>query len=164
MAPFRDVSPAVRIRMAQISKTNTRPELCVRKLVHSMGFRFSLHRKDLPGTPDIVLPRHRSVIYVHGCFWHRHDCRLGQRPPKARPDYWLPKLDRNVARDRQSEHAITELGWRALIVWECETRDLEPLTRKIRSFLEAVPGEDEPRQQKRRSDSTRTKARKRASR
>lgn len=142
MAPFRDVAPAVRARMARIRKTNTRPELRVRKLAHKLGYRFTLHRKDLPGTPDIVMPRYRSVIFVHGCFWHRHDCHLGRRIPSARPEYWLPKLERNVARDYETQLAIAATGWRSLVVWECETRALDGLSQKLHAFLQAASIDD----------------------
>src|SRR5262250_2775974 len=88
-------------RMRQIRKTDTGPERVVRSLVHRLGFRFRLYRSDIPGTPDLVLPKLRKLIFVHGCFWHQHDCPLGAKQPRARPEYWLPKLARNVARDRQ---------------------------------------------------------------
>jgi DNA mismatch endonuclease (patch repair protein) len=107
----------------------------VRRLTHALGFRFRLHRRDLPGTPDIVLPRHRKVIQVHGCFWHQHEgCPLA-RQPKSRLDYWLPKLARNAARDRAARLALEESGWKCLVVWECQTKDVETLRLVIRGFL-----------------------------
>jgi DNA mismatch endonuclease, patch repair protein len=122
-------------RMRLIRKKDTKPELHVRKLVHSLGLRFRLHRNDLPGTPDLVLPRHKKVIFVHGCFWHQHDgCRLA-RQPKTRADYWLPKLARNVERDRVAQAQLTAAGWSALVIWECETREVRRMESRIRQFL-----------------------------
>lgn len=113
--------------MSRIRKTNTKPELVVRRLSHALGFRFRLHRSDLPGTPDLVFPRHRKVILVHGCWWHRHNCRLGRREPKSRRKYWIPKLKGNVARDRKVKRQLRRLGWSVLTVWECQTKDLQRL-------------------------------------
>src|SRR5262245_38228575 len=109
-------------RMARITKTNTKPEKLVRSLAHGLGFRFRLHRKDLPGTPDLVFPRLRKVVFVHGCFWHRHTCKDGRKLPNGNHDYWGPKLARNVARDAQHVARLSELGWASLILWECELR------------------------------------------
>jgi DNA mismatch endonuclease (patch repair protein) len=109
-------------RMAAIRKRDTAPELRVRRALHAAGLRFRLHRADLPGTPDIVLPRCRVAILVHGCFWHQHPgCRLARRP-RGNREYWDPKLARNVARDAATRDALTALGWRVIVVWECETR------------------------------------------
>ena len=120
-------SPEQRRRIMQaVGSENTGPELRVRRLLHAMGFRFRLHRKDLPGRPDIVLPRYRLAIFVHGCFWHGHDCPKG-RPPRSRPDYWLPKLEANANRDRTKMEQLESLGWRVAVVWQCETTDLEAL-------------------------------------
>jgi len=106
---------------------NTRPELIVRRRLHALGFRFRLHRKDLPGRPDVVLPKYRLAIMVHGCFWHQHEeCKEG-RKPTSNESYWGPKLARNVERDAEKESALKALGWRVLTVWECETKDLEKL-------------------------------------
>ena len=107
--------------MQSIRKTNTRPEVRVRSALHRMGYRFRLHRRDLPGVPDIVLPRHRTVVLVHGCFWHQHDCKLGRKQPRSNPDYWLPKLRRNRERDVTNSAALREAGWSVVVVWECET-------------------------------------------
>ena len=109
----------------------------VRQLLHAMGYRFRLHRKDLPGRPDIVLPKYRKVILVHGCFWHAHGCPKGQ-PPKSRPEYWLPKLERNVERDRTTREQLESLGWRVLVVWQCETVDPENLAAKLQDFVDEV--------------------------
>src|SRR5690349_20569113 len=107
--------------MRQITGKDTLPELSVRRLLHRMGLRFRLHRKDLPGNPDIVLPRWKTVVFVHGCFWHAHDCRRGgaRHQPKSNADYWQRKLDRNTRRDAEHAAKLSQLGWRLLIVWEC---------------------------------------------
>lgn len=128
-------SPEQRRRIMQAVKSkNTAPELRVRRLLHAMGYRFRLHRKDLPGRPDIVLPKHRKVIFVHGCFWHAHGCSKG-KPPKSRLDYWLPKLEQNVKRDRTKTEQLESLGWTVLVVWQCETQDIEALVNRIQGFV-----------------------------
>ncbi|WP_369059083.1 very short patch repair endonuclease [Caulobacter sp. 73W] len=116
--------------MARIGAKNTAPELIVRRLLHRLGFRFRLHRKDLPGKPDIVLAKHRTAIFVHGCFWHRHGCKIG-RPPKTRAEFWLPKLERNRARDAQNEAALVAKGWNVLTLWQCEIRDAGGLEQRL---------------------------------
>ncbi|MDX8541476.1 DNA mismatch endonuclease Vsr [Mesorhizobium abyssinicae] len=114
------VSAARSRTMRAIAKKNTKPEIRVRCRLHALGYRFRLHRSDLPGTPDIVLPRHRVTIFVHGCFWHQHPgCRHATQP-RTRQGYWLPKLERNVARDRAAAAALEALGWRVVVLWECE--------------------------------------------
>jgi DNA mismatch endonuclease, patch repair protein len=133
--PFPGVAPAIRARMARVRKKDTRPELAVRRCAHRLGFRFRLHRTDLPGTPDLTFPKLRKVIFVHGCFWHQHSCRLGQKPPKSRREYWLPKLERNVARDRKAVEGLETDGWGVLIVWECEIKDKLLLQERLRVFL-----------------------------
>jgi DNA mismatch endonuclease (patch repair protein) len=121
--------------MRSIRKEDTKPELAVRRAVHRMGFRFRLHRRDLPGSPDLVLPRLRKVIFVHGCFWHQHPgCRSAKRP-KTRVGYWHPKLDRNIARDDRALTDLESLGWRALVLWECEIRDEAALHMNLVQFL-----------------------------
>lgn len=122
--------------MAQIRKVDTKPEMIVRRLVHAMGYRFRLHRRDLPGAPDLVFPSRRKVIFVHGCFWHRHDCRDGRKLPRSKPDYWGPKLERNKQRDGASVAQLEKLGWKVLALWECQLKDLAQLRRTITSFLE----------------------------
>lgn len=113
------VSAAVRSRMmAGIRATNTRPELILRKGLHARGFRFRLHGRDLPGKPDIVLPRYRAVIFAHGCFWHGHDCHLFKWP-KTREEFWREKIARNRAVDAKVEAALIKTGWRQAVVWEC---------------------------------------------
>ncbi|RYG99871.1 MAG: DNA mismatch endonuclease Vsr [Alphaproteobacteria bacterium] len=120
--------------MSRIGSKNTAPEITVRKLLHSMGFRFRLHRKDLPGTPDIVLPARRKAIFVNGCFWHSHGCRIGQ-PPKTRSEYWGPKLARNRERDGEKTAALREEGWDILTLWQCEIKDRTRLAEQLHRFL-----------------------------
>lgn len=123
--------------MRAIRSTNTKPEIIVRRLVHAMGYRFRLHRKDLPGKPDMVFPRRRAVIFIHGCFWHQHqdpDCK-NARLPKSNSDYWQPKLIRNKARDAEHESALLGLGWHVLVIWECQIKDTETLKRQIKGLL-----------------------------
>jgi len=123
--------------MRKIRSKGMLPEMRVRSLVHRMGFRFRLHRKDLPGTPDLVFPSRRKAVFVHGCFWHQHPssvCKI-VRKPKSNLDYWLPKLDRNVQRDKEHRKNLNRMGWKVLVVWECETVDTLKLQKKIRRFL-----------------------------
>jgi len=123
-------------RMSRVRQKDTRPEMRVRRLVHGLGYRYRLHGAGLPGKPDLVFAGRRKVIFVHGCYWHRHDCKNGQRLPKTRLDFWLPKLKRNAERDREIIEQLGEIGWEALVIWECETKDTDALTKKIRRFLE----------------------------
>lgn len=129
-------TPEQRSRIMAANKCrNTKPELATRRLLHSMGFRFRLHRKDLPGCPDIVLPRHHCVIFVNGCFWHQHEnCSLATKPA-TRPDFWRAKFDRNVNRDRENYAKLVVLGWHVIVVWECELRDLVTLKQQLASNL-----------------------------
>ena len=129
-------SPEERSRiMARVKGRDTKPEKIVRSLLHELGYRFRLHRKDLPGKPDIVLPKHKKAIYVHGCFWHSHPgCRRATRPT-TNVEFWNKKIDGNVARDRAAQNALELLGWEHLIVWQCETRDLNTLAATLTSFL-----------------------------
>ena len=121
--------------MSSIRSTNTKPELIVRSLVHRMGHRFRLHDATLPGKPDLVLKRHRTVIFVHGCFWHMHTCRRGRVTPKTSADYWEKKRRRNAARDAALSEALEAMEWRVIVVWECETRDGEGMRRRMSSAL-----------------------------
>jgi DNA mismatch endonuclease (patch repair protein) len=121
--------------MARVARSNTKPELTVRQIVHSLGYRFRLHRKDLPGTPDVVLPRLRAVIFVHGCFWHRHPGCKRASQPGTNVEFWSRKFSRNVERDARAIEQLEAAGWRVLIVWECETRDRSTLQAKLESFL-----------------------------
>ena len=132
------LTPAERsARMSRVRGSDTKPELVVRRLAHAMGYRFRLHRKDLPGKPDLVFPSRSAVILVHGCFWHRHpdpSCKLA-RMPKSRPEFWGPKFTANKERDAIVERRLNESGWRVLTVWECELRDRKAVSAKIRDFL-----------------------------
>lgn len=130
------VSPERRsANMARIRGKDTAPEIRVRRVAHALGFRFRLHRKDLPGKPDLVFPRHRVALFVHGCFWHQHlDCHRANIP-KSRGEYWIPKLGRNVERDRRNTALLRDLGWQVITIWECETKDLVSLRDKLLSFL-----------------------------
>ncbi|MCU1720222.1 very short patch repair endonuclease [Pseudomonas sp. 5P_5.1_Bac1] len=117
------ITPQARsLMMSRIKGRNTKPEILVRSLCHSLGLRFRLHRKDLPGSPDLVFPKHRLCLFVHGCFWHRHQGCKYAYTPKSRQEFWLPKLERNVARDKSSEEALRGMGWKVVIIWECETK------------------------------------------
>jgi DNA mismatch endonuclease (patch repair protein) len=116
---------------------NTRPELRVRKLAHRLGYRYRLHVRSLPGCPDLVFPSRYKVIFVHGCFWHQHDdqsCRNGQKP-KSNEEYWHPKLQRNVERDREQIAQLNEMGWEVLVIWECETTDEKKISEELKHFL-----------------------------
>lgn len=121
--------------MSHIRSKDTAIELRVRRLAHRLGYRFRLHRKDLPGKPDLVFPARNKVIFVHGCFWHVHDCPHGMRKPQTNKGYWEPKLRRNQERDRRQIASLEEQGWKVLVIWECETDDLDELALKLRSFL-----------------------------
>jgi len=125
--------------MRAVPRKNSKPEMIVRRVLHSLGYRFRLHRRELPGTPDIVLPKHRLAIFVHGCFWHRHPgCRLASTP-RTRADFWQSKFDRNVERDAASTHALRALGWSVLVIWECQTRDVGGLSKLLEQQLQANP-------------------------
>jgi DNA mismatch endonuclease (patch repair protein) len=110
--------------MSRIRGKDTKPELVIRSLLHRMGFRFRLHRSDLPGTPDIVLPKFKKVIFVHGCFWHMHNCKRGRSFPRTNERFWTLKRQRNVARDRKNILKLRKLGWRAQVIWQCQLRNL----------------------------------------
>ena len=108
--------------MSAIKSKNTKPEIVVRKILHSMGYRFRLHGKDLPGSPDIILPKYKTVIFVHGCFWHRHENCKYASTPKTRPKFWESKFGANIKRDKISQKNLIKLGWKIIIVWECELK------------------------------------------
>lgn len=127
--------------MRAVKGENTTPEMRIRRVIHSMGYRYRLHRKDLPGKPDLVFPRRRKIIFIHGCFWHGHDCRRGARMPKANRDYWERKISRNRARDADHRTALQQAGWRVLIIWECQLKEMDWLRNEIARFLES-PGDD----------------------
>ncbi len=124
-------------RMSRIKNKHTKPEMTVRKLVHSLGFRYRLHSPKIAGRPDMVFSSRRKVVFVHGCFWHRHgdsNCSLA-RLPKSRLDFWLPKLDGNARRDIEIREKLAGDGWDSLVVWECELRDMDAVKRKVMGFL-----------------------------
>lgn len=131
-----NLSPELRSRhMRSVRRQHTKPELIVRRIAHSLGFRFRLHRKDLPGSPDLVFPRHRKIIFVHGCFWHGHaECRYAT-VPKTRTDWWVAKLEKNRERDARAVSLLADLGWISMSVWECETRKPDGLPARIAAFL-----------------------------
>ena len=131
------VDPKRSAMMARIGPRDTQPELAVRRLLHRLGYRFRLHRRDLPGKPDITLPRHGVAIQVHGCFWHRHPhCRFAYTP-KSRIEFWGTKFAKNVSRDKKVERELRSLGWRVLTIWECETFDSEQLTKRLERLFES---------------------------
>lgn len=125
-------------RMALIRSQDSKPEMLVRRLLHSLGYRYRLHDHCLPGTPDIVFKGRRKVVFVHGCYWHRHvdgRCSSGLRVPKSRADYWIAKFARNVDRDRRNQETLRQSGWDFLIVWECQLKDHESLQSVLQGYL-----------------------------
>ena len=120
--------------MRAIRSKDMEPELRVRSLVHRLGYRFRLHRSDLPGKPDLVFGSRRKVIFVHGCFWHSHNCKTAHIP-KSNQKYWVPKLERNKMRDQNNIRQIEAAGWRVLVIWECEARDTDAVKKRIKLFL-----------------------------
>ena len=130
------LTPAERSeRMSRVRNKDTKPEWIVRRLVHRLGFRYRLHSGRLPGRPDLVFPSKHKAIFVHGCFWHRHPGCRNCRTPKSRLGFWKPKLRANRVRDLKNERALKKLGWRFLVVWECEVKDFEHLSPRLRDFL-----------------------------
>lgn len=121
--------------MSRVRGRDTKPELAVRQTAHAMGLRFRLHRRDLPGRPDLVFPRHRLAIFVHGCFWHRHEGCAKASTPKTRPQFWDAKFAANLRRDREVERQLIEGGWRVGTIWECETKDRRDLEATIAALL-----------------------------
>lgn len=127
--------------MAAVRARDTKPELLIRKALHAAGFRYRLNARDLPGRPDIVLPRYRAVVFVHGCFWHRHECDLF-RWPESRPEFWREKLDANAARDRKAVEALRETGWRQAVIWECalkgrKKRDFQATMQRLIGWIQS---------------------------
>ena len=123
-------------RMSRIRGKGTKVEFLVRRLVHALGYRYRLHRKDLPGCPDLVFPGRRKVVFVHGCFWHRHEgCKLA-RMPKSKVDFWEKKLEANRQRDLRDQEALSRLGWDILVLWECELKDRDRLLATLVEFLD----------------------------
>ena len=135
------LSPEARsAHMRRIRKVDTKPELAVRRIAHRLGYRFRLHRRDLPGTPDLVFPGLKKVIFVHGCFWHQHNCHLGTKQPSTNTAYWLPKLARNVERDKEARKQLEDAGWDVLVIWECQTKIPEHIAPLIKDFLATESG------------------------
>ena len=126
--------------MSRIRGKDTKPEIIVRSMLHKMGYRFSLHRKDLPGTPDIVLPKYKTAIFVHGCFWHRHKGCKYAYTPKSRIKFWKNKFIETVKRDKQHLKQLKENGWEVFIVWECETKDMDKLKKIINKISQEING------------------------
>jgi DNA mismatch endonuclease (patch repair protein) len=133
--PSHNVEPKRSALMARVRDRNTKPEMLVRRLAHALGYRFRLHRRGLPGTPDLVFPARGVVIFVHGCFWHRHvDCRH-TTTPKTRAAFWRAKFEANVIRDAVAVARLEAEGWRVLVIWECETKNSEALANRLKTFL-----------------------------
>ena len=120
--------------MSAIKSKNTKPEIAVRKLLHSRGYRFRLHRKDLPGSPDIVLPKYKTVIFMHGCFWHRHENCKYASTPKTRKQFWENKFKANVKRDAEVQEKIKNIGWESVVIWECEIKNILALNNKLQKI------------------------------
>ena len=123
--------------MRAVQSKNTTPEITLRKWLHAAGYRFRLHRKDLPGKPDIVFPSRHKVLFVHGCFWHGHNCSRGSRKPKTNVEYWTKKINRNRERDKAAVNDLRVLGWDVEIVWECEMKDKDRIMERIRDWLDS---------------------------
>jgi DNA mismatch endonuclease (patch repair protein) len=121
--------------MSQIKCSNTQPELIVRSLVYRMGYRYALHRSDLPGKPDLVLVKHKKIIFVHGCFWHMHNCRKGRSMPATNKTFWQTKRQGNKQRDTRNMNKLRKQGWKVLVIWECQTKNTDRLTQKLQKFL-----------------------------
>lgn len=136
IGPMDTLTPEERSeRMSRVRASNTKPEMLVRRLVHGLGYRYRLHRRDLPGTPDLTFPSRRKVIFIHGCFWHRHEgCKL-TRMPKSRTDFWEGKLSENKSRDERNLVRLEEQGWDVLVVWECELKDEVSVANRVCAFL-----------------------------
>lgn len=134
---FDSLSPQERSeRMSRIRSTDTKPEKLVRKLIFAMGFRYRLHQRNLPGTPDLVFSKRKKVIFVHGCFWHQHHPCRQYVQPKSRTDFWFDKLSKNVSRDKTNQSALKKLGWKVLVVWECQLKRQMAVEKRIKRFLE----------------------------
>lgn len=121
--------------MRAVKSIDTAPEMLVRRLIFSMGYRYRLHRTDLPGKPDLSFPQLHKVIFVHGCFWHGHDCKRGARQPKNNAAYWGHKISHNKERDVKVQEALRTMGWDVMVIWECQTKDLDALKARLKAFL-----------------------------
>src|SRR5262249_52585855 len=122
--------------MARIRSANTKPEMIVRRMAHGLGFRFRLHGRDLPGKPDLIFPGRRKIVFVHGCYWHGHGCAVGGTGAKSNRAYWGPKITRNRERDSTVISALRRKGWRVLVIWECKTKDMQSLAKRLQHFLD----------------------------
>jgi DNA mismatch endonuclease (patch repair protein) len=122
--------------MKSVRSRDTKPEMAIRRLIYSLGYRYRLHRNDLPGNPDIVFPGKKKVIFIHGCFWHGHHCARGRRRPKTNSEYWNKKLDRNIERDEKNQKLLCKDGWKVLVLWECQVKDLQKTKKQITRFLD----------------------------
>ena len=123
--------------MQAVKSKGTKPEIAVRKIVYSLGYKYRLNVSDLPGRPDLVFRNRKKVIFVHGCFWHRHNCAAGQSKPVTNQDFWLLKLERNKVRDLRNQADLKKLGWKTMIIWECQIKNDSQLPERIKSFLES---------------------------
>ncbi|MBI4773492.1 MAG: DNA mismatch endonuclease Vsr [Deltaproteobacteria bacterium] len=121
--------------MSQVRSQNTTPEMLIRSLTHRLGYRYRLHSENLPGKPDLVFPSRRKALFVHGCFWHGHDCSRGARIPKSNSKYWIKKIGRNKERDQENKKLLESLGWSVLVLWECQTNDLDNVKIILEDFL-----------------------------
>lgn len=124
--------------MRAVKGANTKPEIAMRKALHALGLRYRLHAKDLPGRPDLVFPRHQAVLFVHGCFWHGHDCPRGARVPKSNAAYWTAKIARNKARDEENRRDLAKRGWRVFAVWECEMKETDRAAARLARAIRRV--------------------------
>jgi DNA mismatch endonuclease (patch repair protein) len=124
--------------MARVRGKDTEPEMIVRRLAHAMGYRYRLHRKDLPGRPDLVFPGHHKIVFVHGCFWHRHSCKKATTP-KSNVEFWKKKFEENIARDDRNILELAERGWDIMVIWQCETCDTTKLSERLQCFLGSRP-------------------------
>ncbi|MGA0533487.1 very short patch repair endonuclease [Hansschlegelia sp. KR7-227] len=140
MAALTLPSPERSAVMRAVKGRDTRPEMVVRRAAHALGYRFRLHRKDLPGSPDLVFPSRKKAIFVHGCFWHGHDCARGARMPKTNAEYWTVKIARNMARDARVRGELQALGWETLTLWECELKNPDQPAEALSAFLGPGPG------------------------
>ncbi|HAM32563.1 MAG TPA: very short patch repair endonuclease [Deltaproteobacteria bacterium] len=122
--------------MSKVRGKDTGPEMIVRRLLHRLGYRYRLHVRELPGQPDLVFPSRQKAIFIHGCWWHQHRCKRGNRRPATRREYWLPKLEANKRRDAETRSKLRRMGWRTLVIWECQTRDSDMVRSLAQKFLE----------------------------
>ncbi len=121
--------------MSNIGNKDTKPELRIRSLLHQMGYRFRLHRKDLPGKPDIVLPKYKTVIFIHGCYWHRHTCKKGRSTPTSNREFWEEKFSKNIERDKRNLVELKNIGWNIITIWQCELKNMEKIQSRLKSHL-----------------------------